>query len=94
MIPSVTSKDDTVHSLKNSASNIRDDIRAGAGEGKDDLAATAANAGRKVRSFISSTSDELSHASEAVTTHVHAKPMQSTLIALGVGYVLGMLFRR
>ncbi len=94
MNPTIATKDDTVHSLKNSAQAIRDDVRATAEEAKQDFSATATNAGRKVRDFIGSTSDELSHASDTVTTHVHKKPMQSALIALGIGYVLGALLRR
>lgn len=94
MIPSVISKDDTVHNLKNSAQNIRDDARVTAGDVKDDLTVTATKAGRQVRDFISSTGNELSNATETVTAHVHKKPMQSSLIALGIGFVFGALLRR
>jgi len=93
MFPSTT-KDDTVHSLKNSAQNIQDNARETASEVGDDLRVTANNAGRKVRSFIDSTSEEFSHATKTVTDHVHEKPMQSSLIALGIGFVLGTLLRR
>jgi ElaB/YqjD/DUF883 family membrane-anchored ribosome-binding protein len=93
MFPSVT-KDDNVRNLKTSDQNIKDDFRDAAGEAKDELYVTANKAGRKVRSFIDSTSDELSHATRTVTAHVHDKPVQSSLIALGIGFVLGALFRR
>ncbi len=93
MNPSAT-KDDTVQNLKTSAQHIRDDARYTASEVKDDLRGTADRAGRKVRNFIDSTTHELSHAKDAVSSHVHEKPMQSSLIALGVGFLLGSLFRR
>jgi len=93
MLPSAT-KDDTTHNLKNAAQAIKNDVRGAVEETKDDLCAAANKAGHKVRNFIDSTSEELSHATQTVTEHVHNKPMQSSLIALGIGFVLGALFRR
>jgi len=88
-MPSLT-KDDTVHSLKNSVRNVSD----AAGEMKDDICVTANKAGHKVRDFINSASEELSHATETVTTEIKGKPVQSSLIALGIGFVLGTLLSR
>lgn len=59
-----------------------------------DLREAANKAGRKVRSFITSANDELVHAKEAVSTQIHSNPVQSSLIALGVGFILGSVLRR
>lgn len=84
-----TSKD-----LKNTASNIRDEAIDTAYEVKGDLRDAANNTGRKVRRFFNNATDELSHASDTVTKQVRGNPVQSSLIALGAGFVLGALFRR
>lgn len=54
----------------------------------------AHNAGRKVRGVIHSASDELSHAREYVDMEIHSNPVRSSVIALGVGVLLGALLRR
>lgn len=83
-------KEDAVRNLKNSAH----DVSQTAGEIKDDVCATANNAGHKVRNFIDSASEELAHTTETVTTKIKGKPVQSSLIALGIGFVLGALLSR
>jgi len=85
-----TAKDDTVQNLKNPAQNLRDS----AAETSNDLRDAANKAGRTVRNFVHSASDELSHAKETVTTQIRTNPVQSSLVALGIGFVLGALFRR
>jgi hypothetical protein len=74
-------KDDTVHHLK------QDNASASAIE-------LANNAGRKVREVMYSAGDELAHAQDTVTTEIRTNPVRSSLIALGVGFVLGSLLRR
>jgi ElaB/YqjD/DUF883 family membrane-anchored ribosome-binding protein len=82
MYPS-TAKDDAVTTLKNSANE------AGA-----ELHNAANQAGRKVRSMINTASDEISHASEKVTGEIRSNPVRSSMIALGVGVLLGALLHR
>ena len=77
------SKDATVTSLKSSANEFGDDLQNAANQ-----------AGRKVRSMYNSASDEISHASEVVTTEIRSNPIRSSAVALGVGVILGMLLRR
>ena len=77
------SKDATVTSLKSSTNEFGDDLH--------DI---ANQAGRKVRSLYNSASDEISHASEVVTTEIRSNPIRSSAVALGVGVLLGMLLRR
>lgn len=54
----------------------------------------AREAGAKVRSMLDEASSEVSHVAQAVETRVNEKPMQSSLIALGIGFVLGALLSR
>ncbi len=54
----------------------------------------AHNAARKVRSMLHSASDEISHASDQFSSEVRLNPMRSTMIALGVGAVIGALLRK
>jgi len=90
MFHATTSKDDSVHDLKN-ASNA---IQTGAYEARTDLRSAANKAGRTVRNYIDTACDEVSHSTETVTTQIRENPVQSAAIALGVGFVLGALFRR
>lgn len=54
----------------------------------------AHNAGRKVRSMLHTASDELSHARDYMGTEIRSNPVRSSVIALGVGVLLGALLRR
>jgi len=83
-------KDDTVSNLKNTTPNFRESAH----EAQDNMREAANKAGHKVRAFIHSAGDEISHASETVTTQIRTNPVQSSMIVLGVGFVLGALFRR
>lgn len=74
--------------------SLKNDARETTAGANDDLRATANQAGRTVRQFIDNASEELSHATKTVTDHVHEKPVQSSLIALGLGFAIGALLRR
>jgi len=75
--------DDTANNLKNSTCEI-----------KDDLSNAANQAGRKVRSLYNTASDDITDASERVTSEIRTNPVRSAAIALGVGVLLGALLRR
>ena len=60
----------------------------------NDLHNAANQAGRKVRSMVNAASDEISHASEHVTSEIRSNPVRSTMIALGVGAIIGALLRK
>jgi ElaB/YqjD/DUF883 family membrane-anchored ribosome-binding protein len=64
---------------------LQDNIR----EAGDQLRKT----GRKVRDVAEHTRDEVTQATEAVTTRIHERPVQSSLIALGMGFILGAFLR-
>jgi ElaB/YqjD/DUF883 family membrane-anchored ribosome-binding protein len=54
----------------------------------------AHRAGKKVRSMINTAGDELSHARDYMGTEIRSNPVRSSVIALGVGVLLGALLRR
>jgi len=85
-----TSRDDNIHDLKNASTGMQN----GTEEAKPDLRAAANKAGRTVRNYFDTACHEVSHGTETVTTQIRQNPVQSSMIALGVGFVLGALFRR
>lgn len=76
-------KDDTIPTLKHTVH-----------EAGNELHSTANQAGRKVRSMYKAASEEVSHASDIVTEEIRLNPVRSSVIALGVGVLLGALIRR
>ena len=76
-------KDKTIKNVKMASDDMQDELHDAANQ-----------AGRKVRGMLDSASGELSHAGEVVSKEIHTNPVQSSLIALGVGVVLGALLRR
>lgn len=73
-----TPKDDTVHNLSEARHSLREVV---------------SDTSRRVTDMVRSASGEVSHAKDAVTTQIRTNPVRSSLVALGVGYVLGRLFR-
>jgi hypothetical protein len=61
---------------------------------QDDFRSVANRTGRKVRDFIDHAADEVHHARDSVTTQIKAKPVESSLVALAIGFVIGALARR
>lgn len=74
--------------------NSKDSTIENFAQAKNDIQAKANKVGHNVRNFIDSASEEISHAKSVVGTQIREKPVQSSLIALGIGYLLGALFRR
>lgn len=79
---------------KDEAVKLKSASESTAHELNNDLHIAANNAGRKVRNLYNAASDEISHASEKVTGEIRSNPVRSSLIALGVGVLLGTLIRR
>ncbi len=73
---------------------LKEDFRQTSGEIRDDLEAVAGRAGRKVREYVDTAGDELTHAADSITSQIRSKPVQSSLLALAAGLVLGAFFRR
>ena len=80
------------------AKNISEDLREVAenkvGELMSSLEKAANVAGQQVRDYYDKASSEATAATKAVKKQIKDKPIQSSLIALGAGFVLGLIFRR
>ena len=83
-----------VKDLKDGASNIRDDVFETGDKVKGDLQALARDAGKKARKYVAAHEQTLTGATQTVAELIREKPVQSGLIAAGLGFVLGMLVRR
>ncbi len=87
-------KNDNLNNLKNAGQNFVENAKDEVREGARDLRETAYQAGRKVKNLVNTASDEFTHATEATTSHIRSNPVQSSFIALGVGFLIGSLFGR
>jgi ElaB/YqjD/DUF883 family membrane-anchored ribosome-binding protein len=87
-------KESATDDVRDAASRAKRDARNTADRTEDNVVNAAESAGRKVRDFIDEASEKIHTATDKVTSEVNHNPMQSTLAALGIGFVLGMLFRR
>ena len=87
-------KEENIANLKNSTQNLRSAVGNVAEDAKEDLRVVANNAGKRVRDFIHTASDEVTHAKDTVTSQIRTNPVQSSMVALGIGFLLGALFRR
>ncbi len=70
------------NTARDAASNVGDDFRA-----------VANRAGQQARRVFFTAKDELGSAADTVTGQIRQKPLQSTLIALGAGLLVGLLVR-
>ena len=61
---------------------------------KDECSEFAHEAGHKLREAIDKASSEVRDATDATMEQVRSKPVQSSLIALGIGFLSGLLLRR
>jgi hypothetical protein len=87
-------KDDSYQTPKSFSKTYPSDDRGALSDTKNDLQDTAAQVGNKVNNFVGSASDEISHAASTATNRIRGNPVQSSLIALGTGFILGTLLRR
>jgi hypothetical protein len=85
---------DSASDLRNTAFTAKRDIRDAASDMKEDLTDAANNAGRKVRDFIHNAGGQVGDVSDRVAGEIRTNPVRSTLVALGVGVLLGAIFRR
>lgn len=86
--------EDRIADVKLAANKAKNEARATASNIRDELESAAHRTGRSVREFLQAANDEISHASDVVTTRIHEKPVQSSAIALGIGVVLGAILLR
>jgi ElaB/YqjD/DUF883 family membrane-anchored ribosome-binding protein len=85
---------DTAESIRTQARRVKGDVHEAVEAIKDDANHFAREAGHHVRDVIDMAQDNASDAATAVTAKIRQEPVTSTFIALGVGILLGFLFRR
>lgn len=93
-LTSSAKKEQGISNLKQAGRNFQDAGREAAEEAGNTLIEKAEHAGEEVRRYVSDVSQKVAHASSDLEQTIKDKPMQSTLVALCAGVVLGMLFRR
>ena len=84
----------TIDGIKETARHIRRDANDAAHAVKDNLEGAARRSGQYVREIADSAGQGLSEAGQTVTHKIRDNPVQSSIVALGVGVVIGMIFNR
>ncbi len=87
-------KDFAANDVKNAVSDTANKAGRKANHLVEDISHYANDAGRKVRHYIEVAGDEFTHASDRVSGEIRANPVRSSVIALGIGFLLGALSRR
>lgn len=83
-----------VDEVKKMGRNFKADATDAATAAKNDLEGVARETGTHVRAFVDSAEHSLKDASETVAVKIRKNPIQSTFIALGVGLLAGIIYRR
>lgn len=91
----------TDHAVRNAGSEARQAVDNTAHTLKDgvdravtNLRQTANETGEKIRDVVEKTAEETVHAGKAVTGYVRGNPIESSLLALGLGVIIGAVMRR
>jgi ElaB/YqjD/DUF883 family membrane-anchored ribosome-binding protein len=89
--------DDTREGLARVREHVNEagrEARTAAGQVKGDLNDMAREAGETARDTYDRVSERVSSLSHQTEDRIREKPVQSALIALGIGFVAGLLSRR
>ena len=88
----------TAYSAKRDIENEADHANRDAGNlvnrFANDVENVANNAGRKARNLVDSANDQFNETTDMVTSRIRNNPIGSSALALGLGFVIGALFRR
>ena len=84
----------TLRDAKNTAYGAKADLSRVGEEASISLSDKAANAGRKVHDFVNAADGAIHDFGDKVSTEVHENPVRSSVISLGVGFLLGALLLR
>ena len=79
---------------KQTARVLSDEVCGAPTTTKSDWEDKMQQAGYRAQELIDSSRDSLVHTGQAVKTRIRGNPVQSSLIALGFGYIIGKIFRR
>jgi ElaB/YqjD/DUF883 family membrane-anchored ribosome-binding protein len=82
------------HGAKATAHSFGDDVRGATAAVKDDVEAVARRTGHHVRELADTAGHNIKDVREATTERIRDNPIQSSVIALGIGLLVGMLYRR
>jgi len=84
----------TVDDIRDGARRIKEDVRQAAGTFKNDIEDVAREAGAQARACAGSVEKNVKDTLGSVTNKINDNPVQSSVIALGVGVLLGLVFFR
>lgn len=76
--------------MKNAERKARDQVEGEEGH----VAELAQRAGRTARRYYDAAANELHDDYDMVTSRIRSNPVQASAIALGLGVIIGALFRR
>ncbi len=91
---SASTKNNISNDLKIGANRIKDDVRQTSNSVSNDLEFVACDAGKKIRNYFDDASEEISEVVGNVKGQIRNNPIQSSLVALTAGFIIGALFRR
>lgn len=87
-------KESATNDIRSSAKLAKREARDTTENVVESISGYAQEAGKKVRGFIDSASDEVTQATDKVTGEIRSNPIRSSVIALGVGFIIATLMRR
>jgi ElaB/YqjD/DUF883 family membrane-anchored ribosome-binding protein len=90
---------DVKSDIKNGANRVGEEVRRTANNVRnsmnhDSLETTAHNIGQTVHDYIDNATDQINDAGNRVTSEIRNNPVQSTIVALAAGFLVGILARR
>lgn len=84
----------TTRNAANAVHDVKADLRNTLDRASETVNEAAHSVGKNIRSFISTADGEIREAAETVRTQIKSHPLQAAGVALGVGFLLGLLVRR
>lgn len=81
-------------SSKSKRDDALEDVSTRISKFKGEIETAAHDAGRNIKDYYEEKRSELNELADDLTAHVRRKPLQATLAAAAVGYILARLFRR
>lgn len=87
-------KDEAVDTAKKAGRQFQDAGKQAIDEAQGDFADTARHAGQEVRRYFTTAVDKAEEVTHDVESRIRNKPVEATLIALGVGFLVGLLTRK
>ncbi len=85
---------DAMHDVREAANHFKEDIKDAAGTVKNDIEDIARRTGQHARELTDSAGHSLTDIGAVMKLKIRDNPIESSLIALGIGLTLGILYRR